>query len=110
MSNKKTGFDRYFEGRLKDRAFAGEYRRAKAEIRAVDDLVGALERARASSSLSKADLARESGVPAESVRRLFTAKRKNPTLLTFVRLAAAVGLSLRLDSKPGPSERRRATA
>ena len=50
----KTGFDRYFDDRMKAPAFAAEYRQARAEIDAVDTLIRALDEARERSGLTKA--------------------------------------------------------
>src|SRR5258708_35050160 len=80
---------------MRDRSFAPAYRKARAEIDAVDILMRQLEEARKGARLSKADLARRVSAPQESVRGLLTAKRINPTLQTVVRLARAVGLRVR---------------
>ncbi len=91
----KTGFDKYVRAQMRDRRFASAYREARAEIDAVDGLMRQLDEARKRARLSKADLARRVSAPQESVRRLLTAKRTNPTLQTVVRLARAVGLRVR---------------
>ena len=88
--------------RMRDRDFSSSYREAKAEIVAVDRLMRQLDEARARARLTKADLARRASAPEESVRRLLTAKRSNPTLQTVVRLARAVGLRVELTKTPGP--------
>jgi transcriptional regulator with XRE-family HTH domain len=56
----------------------------------------ALEAARAQQRLSKADLARRSKLPAETVRRLLTAADANPTLDTVFELLRPLGLGLQL--------------
>jgi DNA-binding phage protein len=94
----KTGFDRYVRRRMQDKEFARAYGDAKAEIEAVDRLIRELDQARERAQLSKADLARRARAPAESVRRLLTAKRSNPNLQTVVRLARVVGL--RMEFRP----------
>jgi DNA-binding phage protein len=92
----KTGFDKYVQARMQDRDFASAYKEARAEVHAVDGLMRQLDEARQRAKLSKADLARRASTPQESVRRLLTAKRTNPSLQTVVRLARAVGLRVEL--------------
>jgi ribosome-binding protein aMBF1 (putative translation factor) len=65
----KTGFDRYFIGRMKDREFATGYDEARGEIDTVDELMRALDRAREDGGLSKAELARRMETQPEAVRR-----------------------------------------
>lgn len=77
---------------------AAAYREARAEIDAVDALMRQLDEARKRKRLTKADLARRASTPKESVRRLLTAKRTNPTLQTVIRLARAVGLRVQFTS------------
>src|SRR5260370_31822038 len=91
---------------MRDRKFAAAYREARAEIDAVDSLMRQLDEARKRARLSKADLARRASAPQESVRRLLTAKRTNPTLQTVVRLARAVGLRVRFTKDAAPRARR----
>jgi DNA-binding phage protein len=108
----KTGFDRYFAERAKDRQFAAEYQIARAEIDSVDGLMRALEAARRSEGLSKAELARRSGTRPEAVRRLFTMEAANPTISTVVGLAQSMGYSLALVPKArrAPPKRRKKAA
>ena len=63
MPRKKTSFDRYFDQRMKDPAFASAYTEARAVIDSTDALVRALDRARLVLGMSKADLARQIGDP-----------------------------------------------
>ena len=106
----KTGFDKYVQARMRDRDFASAYKEARAEVDAVDSLMRQLDEARRRARLSKADLARRVSAPQESVRRLLTAKRTNPTLQTVVRLAQAVGLRVEFTRAPGPRPRRGVSA
>jgi DNA-binding phage protein len=92
----KTGFDRYFDDRMKNREFAGEYVAARREIDTIDGLVQALDQAREQEGLTKAELAKRVGMKAEVVRRLFTAHDPNPTLDTVVKLVSALNCSLDL--------------
>jgi DNA-binding phage protein len=108
MNRAKTGFDKYVQGRMKTPDFASAYTDARAEIDEIDRLMRQIDDARGCASLSKADLARRASTPPESVRRLLTAKKSNPTLQTVVRLASAVGLRVELRPVRAPSRRRRA--
>ena len=92
----KTGFDRYFDDRMKDPAFAAEYGQARAEIDAVDTLIRALDEARQRSGLTKAGLARRIDAKPEIVRRLLTEAGSNPTMTTVLKLASAVDCHLEL--------------
>ncbi len=107
-ARKKTGFDKYFETRMKDSRFAAEYRNARAEIDATDVLIRALDQAREASGLSKAELARRIDAKPAMVRRLLTAPRGNPTVGTVLKVASALGYHLELA--PGSSRRRRREA
>jgi DNA-binding phage protein len=107
----KTGFDRYFEKQMEDPAFADEYAKARAEIDQTDRLMRALDAAREKKGWSKADLAREADMTPEAIRRLFTARSMNPTLLTVTRIATALGYRVELVSErrsTGPGNRRSA--
>jgi DNA-binding phage protein len=106
----KTGFDKYVQARMQDRDFASAYKEARAEVDTVDGLMRQLDEARQRAKLSKADLARRASTPQESVRRLLTAKRTNPSLQTVVRLARAVGLRVELARATRSSFRRRVSA
>lgn len=92
----KTGFDRYFDARMKDGEFSEDYVAARREIDTVDKLVRALDEAREHEGLTKAELAKRVGMKAEVVRRLFTTEDPNPTLDTVVKLASALNCSLDL--------------
>ena len=109
-TKSKTGFDQYVRARMRDHKFASAYRDARLEIDAVDSLMQQLDAARKRARLSKADLARRVSAPQESVRRLLTAKRTNPTLQTVVRLARAVGLRVRFTKDVTPARTRNTSA
>ena len=95
-SKGKTGFDRYFEQRMKDRKFANEYAGARAEVDTTDTLIRALEAARERSGVTKADLARRINAKPEIVRRLLTLTDGNPTMETVLKVATALGYHLEL--------------
>lgn len=96
MPRKKTAFDKYFDRRMKDPAFASAYREARAVVDSTDALLRALDKARLLVGVSKADLARQIEARPEIVRRLFTADGVNPTLATVLKLADALGFHLEL--------------
>jgi len=98
----KTGFDKYFDEQLKSPSFAKRYGEARAEVDAIDKMVRALDAARESSGLTKADLAALIETSPEVVRRLFTTKKPNPTVSTLIRIAAALGYRVELVRDPSP--------
>jgi DNA-binding phage protein len=106
----KTGFDKFFDAQMKSPSFAKSYAEARAEVDAIDGLVRALNVAREKSGLSKTDLATAIEARPEIVRRLFTQRNPNPTLSTFIRLAAALGYRVELVREAGHRARRRSRA
>ncbi len=101
----KTGFDRFLDEKVSDPAFRHEFDVARAEIAATDSLIRALEGARASRGISKAELARRISAKPEIVRRLLTDTSGNPTVQTVFKVAAALDCHLELV----PNSGRRAT-
>ncbi len=97
---KKTGFDKLFDDQMRDSKFREGYEKIRSDIDIVDGLVRALDEARVSLGLSKAELARRVAAKPAMIRRLFTADEPNPTLATFVKLAEALGYDLSLVPKP----------
>lgn len=102
----KTGFDRYFDKRMKDPDFAEGYVRERDAIDEVDALIRQLDEARVDLGLSKAEFARRIGKLPVVVRRLLTKKGTNPTLMMAVRLGAAVGLKLAYQPARPPARTR----
>src|SRR3989442_4905518 len=86
---------------MKDVAFAAMYRRARREIDSIDAVISALDIARERIGFSKAELARQIGARPEFVRRIFTSGSRNPTLKSVIRMASALGLSIRLVPDTG---------
>ncbi|MBB5962037.1 helix-turn-helix domain-containing protein [Planomonospora venezuelensis] len=82
---------------LEDPEFLREYVAETVKITAIDEIVNALEEARVSAGLSKADLARAIGAEPATVRRLFSSGNANPTLGTLAVLAAALGLRISME-------------
>jgi len=102
MSSEKTGFDRYFEQRMKDPGFADAYERERAVIDSTDELIRVLDARRASLGLTKASIARAAGMLPALVRRLLTSGASNPTLETVLRVVHAVGFRLELVEESAP--------
>jgi ribosome-binding protein aMBF1 (putative translation factor) len=105
-ARRKTGFDKFFDGQLKDRDFAAGYEQARREIGAVDRIVRALDEARIGVGMSKAELARRISTTPEVVRRLLTEEHTNPTIATVVKLARVLGLRLELVPSRSAAARR----
>ncbi len=98
----KTGFDRYFTGRMKDREFAAAYTEARAGIDSVDAFVRSLDEVRSKAGMSKALLAKRTGTQPAAMRRLLTMDAPNPTLATVMSIVRSLGYSLALV----PAQRR----
>jgi DNA-binding phage protein len=90
----RTQFDRDFDNWMEDPEFAAEYARERARIDVIDQVVRSLDAARLARRLSKAEVARQAGLPPQSVRRFFTQKETNPTLRTAAAIADVVGVQL----------------
>lgn len=105
----KSGFEKYFESRMKDADFAAEYVKARREIDATDKLVRALDQVRVAKGLTKADLARQISAKPEIVRRLFTSRSPNPTISSVISIANALGFHLALVPNRGGSMSKRVT-
>jgi DNA-binding phage protein len=104
----KTGFDRYFTDRMKDREFAAAYTEARAGIDSVDAFVRSLDDVRSKAGVSKALLAKRTGTQPAAMRRLLTMDAPNPTLATVMSIVRSLGYSLALVPAQGRSKRGRA--
>lgn len=82
---------------LQDPEFLREYVAGSVRIAATDAIINALDEARVSAGLSKAELARAIGAEPAAVRRLFSSPTANPTLGTLAALAAALGLRISVE-------------
>jgi DNA-binding phage protein len=100
----RTAAERYLAGRLQDPEYRRAYQSVRDRVSGIDAVMRALDARREELAISKAELARRAGVKPEAVRRLFSAERPNPTLITVLALADA----LELDVVPMP--RRAGTA
>jgi transcriptional regulator with XRE-family HTH domain len=68
----------------------------RADAGAVQEVLRELDEARERAGLTKETLAFKAGLPAASVRKLFTSRTANPALKTLNRLARPLGLHVRL--------------
>jgi DNA-binding phage protein len=108
----RTGGEQYFAERMQDPEYADAYRRARARVDAVDQVIRSLDARRTACGISKAELARRAGLKPEVVRRLFSAGTHNPTLSTISAIVEALDSELLIEEKvstssPGDGERTR---
>ncbi|PQZ89065.1 XRE family transcriptional regulator [Arthrobacter sp. MYb227] len=66
----------------------------------IEEAMTALDEARETSGMSKADIARVIDANPATIRRFFSGKSMNPTLGTLTEIAAALGLRVRLEPLP----------
>ncbi len=74
-----------------------EYVIESMRIATIDKVVNALDDARESAGLPKAELARAIQVEPATIRRLFASEKSNPTLGTLAEVAAALGMRVTLE-------------
>jgi DNA-binding XRE family transcriptional regulator len=77
--------------------FRYHYALTSLRIAAIDSLVNELDARREACGLSKAELARAVDKSPEAIGQLLTAENPNPTLGTFVELAAVLGLRISVE-------------
>lgn len=105
----RTGAERYFADRMKSQTYTDAYRRARARVAFVDELMQSLDDERRARNLSKAELARRAGLKPEAVRRLFSQSPVNPTIATLCALANALDVEVRVVRPRGTSRRSAST-
>ena len=88
----RTAFDDFFDEQMSDPARAEAYREARTEIDTYDRFMRAMNALRESRGVSKATLASKSGIPAQSIRKLLTDKKANPTIATVFKMLSTMGL------------------
>jgi helix-turn-helix protein len=81
---------------LEDPYFRAGFERKLATIKATNELVSTLERARRKKRLTKAEVARRVNRRPEAVSRLLAGKDQHPTLDAIADLAYALGLEIEL--------------
>jgi DNA-binding phage protein len=92
----RTAFDELVDEQTADRERAAAYREARAEIDTYDRFMRAMNALRRSRGVSKAKLATMSGLPAQSVRKVLTDKKANPTIATVFKMLSTMGFGLQL--------------
>jgi len=97
----RSAFWEDIAGDVEDPDFLREYITQSIRIATIDAVINALDEARVSEGLSKAELARAIGAEPATVRRLFSTGAANPTLGTLAEVAAALGLRISVESMPG---------
>jgi DNA-binding phage protein len=85
---------------LEDPELLREYVLESVRISTIDQVVNALNDARAAAGLSKAALARAISAEPAVIRRLFSAGQVNPTLGTLAEVAAALGMRITVEPLP----------
>jgi transcriptional regulator with XRE-family HTH domain len=85
-------------GDLSDPEYLRVYITESVRIATIDAVINALDEARVSEGLSKAELARAIGAEPATVRRLFSTGAANPTLGTLAEVAAALGLRISIEN------------
>lgn len=102
----RTAFDSFYEEQMADPARAEAYREARAEIDTYDRFMRAMNALRESRGVSKATLASKSGLPAQSVRKVLTDRKANPTIATVFKLLSTMGFGLQVVPLKRKSPRR----
>jgi DNA-binding XRE family transcriptional regulator len=82
-------------------AIINQGRAVLAGRRVARQMLGQLKAERERRGLSLADMMRLTGMSRESISRLENDPKPNPTVLTFARYAAALGLELQFSAKKG---------
>ncbi len=98
MTTPRTAAERYLAERLQNPEYRAAYENIRNRIARIDSMIRTFDARREELALTKAELARRAGIQPEAVRRLFSAERQNPTLVTVLALADA----LELDVVPVP--------
>jgi DNA-binding phage protein len=107
VTSPRTAAERYLAERLRDPEYRGAYQSVRDRISRIDTMMRALDDRREQLAISKAELARRAGIKPEAVRRLFSAERPNPTLVTVLALADALELDVvpvARSTAPTPSQ------
>jgi transcriptional regulator with XRE-family HTH domain len=79
--------------------FRERYRRTRASIAMIQEILEVIDARRQEAGLSKAELARRLGANPAAIRRLLTSGASNPSLKTVLEIVDALGLELRLQTK-----------
>ena len=99
----RTAFDDFFDEQMADPARAEAYREARTEIDTYDRFMRTINALRESSGDSKATLASMSGLPAQSIRKMLTDKKANPTIATVFKMLSTMGFRAASRTAQGPA-------
>lgn len=100
----QTNFEKYLERQLKDPAMRAEFESFGAQIRTTQALLEILDNRRAEIGLNKSELARLLDLEPANVRRMFGAKKQNPSLQTLIAVANLLDLEIRIVAKEATSK------
>lgn len=100
MAKFKSVFWDDLEKDLKNPEFAAMFYLESERIQMIDNLINQIDELREASAVSKAELARRLKTEPANIRRLFTAKTRNPTANNLADLALAFGYELALVPMP----------
>lgn len=92
----RTASDDFFDEQMADPVRAEAYREARAEIDTYDRFMRAMNALRKCRGVSKATLASKSGLPAQSVRKVLTDRKANPTIATVFKMLSTMGYGLQV--------------
>lgn len=95
-------FDDYLNEQLKDPEFKKEWDDIQPEM----DVIRAMIDARIAQNLTQNDLAKRTGINQADISKLENGTR-NPSLKMLKRLAAGMGMQLKIDFVPMPSPSRK---
>ena len=90
-----SGFENYLAERMKDPAFKAEYDALEPEF----SIIQAMIDARKASGLTQQQLAEKTGIAQADISKLENGSA-NPSLRTLRRLAAGMGMQLKLEFVP----------
>lgn len=104
MTEVQTGAERYFASRHKNAEYHAAYLQAKAEIDSVDAVVREVQERQQALGLDLDDLATRANVPRRELRRLMSPQRRAARFKTVAAVAAALGLTVRLEQLDSATE------
>lgn len=93
-------FQQYLAEKVPTPEARAEFAAARRRVRAIADLLEALDAWRHERGLSKAEVARRMATHATAVSRLFNEEDSNPTFATFVDLLEALNLRATVTFTP----------
>ncbi len=104
VTEVRTGAERYFASRHENAEYRAAYLQAKAEIDSVDAVVREVQERQQALGLDFDDLAARANVPRRELRRLMSPQRRAARFKTVTAVAAALGLTVRLERLDSATE------